>query len=94
MKKIKEKVLSYKYFTWLQFVSNWLMQGIFHADKTEKRYKILFTVVLWAVVFAILYYSFNVVLIKSFIYGFIIAHTMNWVVNNNLFVLMVKNEQA
>jgi len=89
MEKFKKNILNNKYFTWLQFLSNWLMQGIFHADKTEKMYKILFTVVLWVVMFVVLYFNLNIVFIKSLFYGFFIAHTLNWFVNNNLFVLLV-----
>ena len=89
MEKFKKYVLNNKYFTWLQLPSNWLMQGIFHADKTEKMYKILFTVVLWVTAFVILFFGFNVVFAKSLIFGFLIAHTLNWFINNNLYVLLV-----
>ena len=89
MENFKKNILNNKYFTWLQFLSNWLMQGIIHADKTEKMYKILFTVVLWIVLFVILFFSLNIVLIKSLFYGFFIAHTLNWFINNNLYVLLV-----
>jgi len=89
MEKFKKNILNNKYFTWLQFLSNWLMQGIFHADKTEKIYKILFTLVLWVVLFVVLYFNLNIVFIKSLFYAFFIAHTLNWFINNNLFVLLV-----
>ena len=89
MEKFKKSILNNKYLTWLQLSSNWLMQGIFHADKTEKMYKILFTVVLWIVMFGILFFGFNMVLVKSLFYGFVVAHTLNWFINNNLFVLLV-----
>ncbi|MET2984887.1 hypothetical protein [Aureibaculum conchae] len=89
MKKIIENILYSKNFSFLQFPSNWLMQGIFHADKSEKLYKILFTVVFWAILFLILFYGFNITIVKSLIFGFMIAHTLNWFVNNNLFVLIV-----
>ena len=89
MEKFKKNILNNKYFTWLQFLSNWLMQGIFHADKTEKIYKILFTIVLWIILFVVLHFNLNIVLIKSLFYSFFIAHTLNWFVNNNLFVLLV-----
>lgn len=89
MEKFKKNILNNKYFTWLQFFSNWLMQGIFHADKTEKMYKILFTLVLWIIAYIILFFSISLNFAESFIFGFFIAHTLNWFVNNNLFVLLV-----
>jgi len=89
MGKFKEKVLYSKYFGWLQFFSNWLMQGIFHADKSEKLYKILFTVFFWLLLFVVLLFEFNNSFFASLILGFFGAHTFNWIVNNNLFVLLV-----
>jgi hypothetical protein len=89
MEKFKKYILNNKYFTWLQLFSNWLMQGIFHADKTEKTYKILFTAVIWIVLFVILFFNFNMTFTKSLFYSFLIAHTINWFVNNNLYVLLV-----
>ncbi len=89
MNKLKERILGNEYLSWLQLPSNWLMQGIFHADKSEKMYKIFFTIVLWIIAFVILFFGFNIALIKSLLYGFLIAHTLNWIVNNNLFVLLV-----
>lgn len=89
MEKFKKHVLNNKYFTWLQIFSNWLMQGIFHADRSEKTYKILFTIVFWIVSWIILYYSLEFTLIKSIFIGFMVSHTLNWIVNNNLFVLLV-----
>ncbi|MCF6296590.1 MAG: hypothetical protein L3J08_01170 [Flavobacteriaceae bacterium] len=89
MEKFRKYILNNKYFTWLQLFSNWLMQGIFHADKTEKAYKILFTVFFWVIFFLIFLYIINTSIITSLIFAFIIAHTLNWFVNNNLYVLLV-----
>jgi len=89
MKKLIESILYSKYFSWLQFPSNWLMQGIFHADKSERLYKILFTVFFWILLFVTLFFGFELSILYSLIFGFIIAHTLNWFVNNNLFVLLV-----
>ena len=89
MEKFKIYILNNKYLTWLQFFSNWLMQGIFHADKTEKLYKILFTVVLWIIGFLIMFFGIAMNFVQSLTVGFLIAHTLNWFINNNLFVLLV-----
>lgn len=89
MESFKKNVLNNRYFTWLQLFSNWLMQGIFHADKTEKMYKILFTLVLWVAIVFMLFFSLKMDFIKAIFLGFFIAHTLNWFINNNLFVLLV-----
>lgn len=89
MEKFRKYVLNNKYFTWLQLFSNWLMQGIFHADRSEKTYKIMFTVVLGSVGAFILHMWFNIGLIKSLLLSFVIAHSLNWIINNNFFVLLV-----
>lgn len=89
MKKIKELILENKYFSWLQFFSNWLMQGIFHADKSERLYKIMFSFV-FGIIFS--WFFMNFLQWNSFssvVIGFTLAHTLNWVINNNLFVLIV-----
>jgi len=89
MDKFKSLILENKYFSWLQFFSNWLLQGIFHADKSEKLYKIFFTVFFWIILFIIFFVRFNFSLTRSIVFGFLVSHTLNWVINNNLFVLLV-----
>jgi len=89
MERFKKLILENKFLSWLQFFSNWLMQGIFHADKTERIYKILFTIFFSSIFLIILFLGFNVAFFDSLILGFLIAHTINWVVNCNLFVLLV-----
>lgn len=89
MNKLKNNIQSNRHLSWLQIFANWLMQGVFHADKSEKTYKILFTVLGWIVVFTILFFGFRISMTSSLIFGFLIAHTLNWVINCNLFILLV-----
>ncbi len=89
MSNLKDSVLENKYFSWLQIFTNWLMQGILHADKSEKAYKILFTVFFWIVFFSIFFFFFNLPLYRNLFLSFVIAHTINWFVNCNFYVLFV-----
>jgi len=89
MSSLKDSILYNKYLSWLQFFSNWLMQGILHADKSEKAYKILFTIFFWVIFFSILYFGFNISIYRSIFFAFIIAHTINWFINCNFYVLFV-----
>ncbi len=89
MKKFIEKVLYSKEFSWLQPFSNWLMQGIFHADKSEKLYKIMFTISFWIIIGAILFFGGEMSFIQSLLMGFFLAHSLNWLINCNFFVLFV-----
>lgn len=89
MENFKKNILNNKYLSWLQFFSNWLMQGIFHADRSEKIYKISFTFIFWIIFTILLLLIFNNSILKSIFFGFLFAHTLNWLTNNNLFVLLV-----
>jgi len=86
--KIKKFISSYKYFTWIQFFSNWVFQGVGHADKTEKIYKITFTLFFFVIIIIYLtsFQSFN---FYTILLAFSFAHTFNWFINCNLFVLLV-----
>ncbi len=85
----RKKVLENKYFTWLQIPSNWLMQGVLHADKSEKYYKILFTVVFTVLIYLLFSLTGNNWNVINLIISFVIAHTLNWLVNCNFYVLWV-----
>ncbi|GEM_PF-712023 len=89
MSSFIDNILNNKYFSWLQIVSNWLMQGILHADKSEKLYKILFTIFFWILFFIVFFSVMKTSLLISLILAFIIAHTLNWFVNCNFYVLFV-----
>ncbi len=89
MSNLKNSILENKYFSWLQIFTNWFMQGISHADKSEKLYKIFFTIVFWILFFSISFFGFNIPFYKSLFLSFIVAHTLNWFVNCNFHVLFV-----
>lgn len=89
MKGIKKKIRDNKYINWILIISNWLFQGILHADRTEKFYKLMFTIVFW--VFFL--FLFNVYSDMSTLFvvliAFIVAHTLNWLINGNFYALII-----
>ena len=89
MKGIKKKIRDNRYLNWLLLVSNWLFQGIPNADKTEKTYKILFTIVFWFLIFWNFSSIANPSIVKGLIISFLIAHTLNWVVNGNISIILI-----
>lgn len=89
MSKVISSILNNPYLSWLQVISNWIMQGIWNADTSEKIYKISFTLIFWLLLFILFYNGLHFHIYKSVILSFFIAHTINWIVNCNLFVLIV-----
>lgn len=89
IKKTKKAIMENPYFSWIQFFSNWLFQGIFHADLTEKTYKILFTPLIGLLIFFGLWLSSDIDFLTILLLSLLIAHTINWLLNCNLFVLLV-----
>ena len=89
MSNLKDDILGNKYLSWLQVFSNWLMQGILHADKSEKGYKMMFTIFFWAIFIIVFNFYLNLGFTSSLILSFIIAHTLNWIINCNFYVLFV-----
>ncbi|MDY7394083.1 hypothetical protein UMM65_02440 [Aureibaculum sp. 2210JD6-5] len=87
MKKIKEIILNNKYLSWMLIFTNWIFQGIPLGSRIEKVYKISFTVFFGLIFFVMLYYIFNISTVGSLIFGFLIAHTINWFVNCNFCVI-------
>jgi len=89
MKGIKKQIRDNKYLNWLLIVSNWFTQSIIHEDKTEKIYKILFTVFFWI----IFYFLFSNLFLFStgveLLLSFIVAHTLNWIINGNFYNLII-----
>jgi len=89
MKGLKHKIRMNPYLRWLLVVSNWLSQSIIHADKTEKIYKITFSIL--ASIFFIFVFKgfFNLSWVQSIIVGALSGHTFNWAVNNNFYNIVV-----
>lgn len=88
MEGIKKQIRDNKYLNWILIFSNWLFQGIIHADRTEKVYKILFTVCFWVATSLAFFVFSSYNLITCIIIGFFLAHTLNWIVNGNFIVLL------
>ena len=89
MNNFKDKLLASYYFSWLQIFTNWLMQGILHADKSERTYKIFFTLFLSFLIFSIFYYNTEQINIFFILYSFLISHSLNFFLNCNLSVLFI-----
>jgi predicted nucleotidyltransferase len=64
-----------------------MFQGILRADKTEKAYKISFSLLLSYLFYA--YFNRYLDTMSSVICGFALGHTVNWCVNGNLSLLFV-----
>lgn len=89
MKGLKKKIRDNKYLNWLLLLSNWLFQSIPNADKTEKIYKILFTLIFWLIAFFVVNSILNLSLVKNIIISFLIAHTLNWFINGNISIILI-----
>jgi len=91
MKGFKKQIRDNRYLNWLLLLSNWLFQGIRNADRTEKVYKILFTLIFWVFVYMLFQIKSGVFVWHNIIYSFLIAHTLNWVINGNVSILLIHN---
>lgn len=78
MKGWRNTIRQNKILRWILLFSNWFFQGIWNSDVTEKIYKVLFTAV-FTVAFFIFFELDSIVL--DFLFAFLIAHTLNWLVN-------------
>ena len=86
---LKEKILQNKNLVFLQFFTNWLMQGILHADKSERIYKIFFTLCITTIICLVYFFNNDNVSLVDICISFISAHTLNWAINCNFFVLLI-----
>ena len=89
MRGIKKKIRDNRYLNWILIITNWFFQSIVNADRTEKIYKISFTVVLTVITYSTLNQFLIFSNVKLAITSFIIAHTLNWVVNGNFYNLII-----
>lgn len=67
--------------------SSWLFQSILYMDRTEKIFKIFVDLILFLPLFLILNYLINNILL-SILLAFILAHTLNWIFNGQIGVLL------
>jgi predicted nucleotidyltransferase len=89
MKGIKRKIRDNRYMSWVLIISNWVFQSIPNADKTEKIFKILFTLTFWAGIFLLFYHYSKMSIIETIVVSFVIAHTFNWIINGNFYNLII-----
>jgi len=87
MEKIKKIILKKKYMSWVLIFTNWFFQGIQLGSRIERIYKISFTIFFWIILFMILFFVSKISYTNSLIFAFLIAHTLNWLVNCNLCVI-------
>ena len=86
MTNFKNKILNNKYLSFLQIATNWFMQGILHADKSERIYKLLFTSIFFSL---FCFIADDVISFSHAINLFIISHSLNFFINCNLSVLLI-----
>ena len=84
-----KSVLQNKYFSCLQIITNWIMQGILHADKSERNYKVFFTFFTTILLTFCWFLIYNNIQKEYFIIFFVIAHSINWFFNCNFCVLFI-----
>lgn len=89
MKGIKDKIRQKKYLRWILFVSNWLAQGIINADKTERFYKITFTLVNTIIIAFCVTYFFSPSFFVLITFSFFIGHTLNWLINGSISTILL-----
>ncbi len=89
MNPLKKIILENKALRWMLIFTNWVYQGIPHADKTEMIYKISFTLVSWVLIFFTLPFMVDLSFIYQLVISFIIAHSINWIFNCNHFVIFI-----
>lgn len=86
MKGFRNKIRQNKILRWSLLFSNWFFQGIWNSDITEKIYKLSFTSVFCVIIFFLL--ELNPIGFRFFI-AFLIAHTINWIINCPITVIFV-----
>ncbi len=86
---IKKQIRDNKYLNWILIFTNWFFQSIINADRTEKIFKISFTLFFWVLFYVVSDLLFSFSIIKLVLISFVIAHTLNWVINGNFYNLII-----
>lgn len=89
MKGIKRRIRNNKWLRWGLIITNWLLQGIWNADKTEKIYRVSFSIVLFIITFFLFERFSEKSTFFHLIISFIISHSFNWIVNGNFYNLLI-----
>lgn len=87
MKGLKRKIRDHKILRWSLLISTWIFQGMLRADVTEKWFKIAFSGISSILLSCLLCIWLR--LEWAIVLGFFVGHTLNWVINNNINVLLV-----
>lgn len=67
-------------------LSSWTFQCTLYMDTTERYFKIILDLIMILPIFLILNYYLN--LLTSILLAIILAHTLNWIFNGQIFVLL------
>lgn len=89
MKGIKDQIRQKWFLRWLLVFTNWGAQGIINADRTEKAYKILFSLLVTGLCYLVLFRNLFGHWIVELAVSFFIGHTINWLVNGSLSTILV-----
>ncbi len=89
MRGVKKVIRDNKNLNWILILSNWFFQSIINADRTEKMYKITFTIFFWILFYFILQVFFSFSSIRLSLISFVVAHTLNWIINGNFYNLII-----
>ncbi len=87
MKGLKKKIRDNKILRWGLIFSSIIAQGIRHADKTEKMYRIIFTIISSSIIY--LLYPYDIAQFEKIIFSILIGHFINFLVNCNVFVIII-----
>lgn len=69
-------------------VSNWFFQGMRYMEKGERYFKITCTIILSSIILNIVWRTVGQLNIGIVLFSFFAGHTINWIFNGQLFVLM------
>ncbi len=83
--KLGKKILEYPL---IAILSHWLFQSIFYADTTERWFKIVLDILITVVGASIFYFIFHWNIFFLFFLAFLVAHTINFLFNGQLFGIL------
>jgi len=66
--------------------SSWIFQGVLYMDRTEKTFKIVTELIILIFSIALLHGILSI--INAIIISLIFCHTMNWIFNGQIFVVL------
>lgn len=69
-------------------VSNWLFQGMRYMEAGERYLKLFFSLIVSLIIISIIMKIKGRIVYSEVIISFVVVHTLNWIFNGQLFVLM------